>query len=160
MPWQADVSPGERLLCDAADSGAEVDLSGGSGPDLVVRAEVVAALVLGETKSGAAFVSGVRLVGATISGELDLQHGELRRPLMLRACRFASQSGLTMLGRHLLICGSLISRGCMRTGRVFSGNLDLRDAVAGAEKEAGAVNRKAQTGSAVRAVGALIDGDL
>lgn len=160
MRWPPGMSAGERLLREAADSGTVVDLSGRRGQDRIVRAEVIAALVLGESIGDSQRVSAVRLVGAVISGELNLEHGQLRRPLMLRACRFASPVILDYARAQSIDLRESHFPRLHADGVRVSGNLDLRDAVAGAEAEPGAVNRELAAGSAVRAVGAQIDGDL
>lgn len=70
--WRAAAARCRRL-------GSVIDLSGRRGPDRIVRAEVIAALVLGESKGDSRRVSAVRLAGAVIPGELNLAHGQLRR---------------------------------------------------------------------------------
>ncbi|HEU5160051.1 MAG TPA: hypothetical protein VFU43_23845 [Streptosporangiaceae bacterium] len=102
----ADLTPVERRVWRAFPRGEEVDLrrddapgsddladphdpvAGGSwGPERTVRAEVLRQLLLGEVTEPAE-VAALRLVGARISGELDLQYGTVPHPIRLMGCHF------------------------------------------------------------------------
>jgi hypothetical protein len=122
-----------------------------------VRAEVIAALLLEPHGADGRGVPAVRIAGARICGELNLADGRVLHPLMLRACRFD----------HPIVLDNAVTRSVdLRESRFprlhadgirVSGNLDLRDAVAGATPDAGSEEAAV---SGIRAVGARIDGDL
>lgn len=153
------MSAGERLLRDAADSGTLVDLNDHSETDRIVRPEVIAALLLVTGRDDSRQVSAVRLAGAVIPGELNLEHAQIRRPLMLRSCRFANPIRLNYAQAQSVDLRESHFPRLLADGMCVSGNLDLRDAVAGIQLVPGAVNHFMHR-SAVRAVGARIDGDL
>jgi hypothetical protein len=95
-----DLSEPERLVWKAFPRGEWVDLRAHdpaaddldrlarAGPQRVVRAEVIAALLLGagETEPGCA--PGVRLRGARVSGRLDLMGATVAWPLVCEFCSF------------------------------------------------------------------------
>ena len=96
----ADLTPVERRVWRAFPRGEEVDLRcsgdpGGDdpaagdqwGPERTVRAEVLRQLLVGEPREQAE-VAALRLVGARISGELNLQYGVVPHPIRLMGCRF------------------------------------------------------------------------
>jgi hypothetical protein len=95
-----DLSEPERLLWNAFPCGTWVDLRahGSTADDLqgggswdasrTVRAEVVAALLLGAGADEPGRAPAVRLRGARISGRLDLMGAVLRSPLVLEGCYF------------------------------------------------------------------------
>jgi hypothetical protein len=90
----------EQRLVDAVVSGAVVDLrtgdpaaddpaSGATWPaDRTVRAELVARLVTGTRTPQAGPPRAVRLFGARLTGELDLESAVLLCPLVLVGCHF------------------------------------------------------------------------
>jgi len=89
------LSAAERALWDAYPTGRLVDLIGTpkGGPDdpdhtpaTVVRAEVVARLLLGSRPPKAGHVPAVRLRGARITGVLDLSGGDVDAELRLERC--------------------------------------------------------------------------
>ncbi|MGH3374587.1 MAG: hypothetical protein ACRDP6_07600 [Actinoallomurus sp.] len=86
-----DLTDTERRLWDAYPTGAVVELGdsrpdGTDDPARVVRAEVIAALLLGAQKRTPGRVPAVRLKGARITGELNVSGGEVDCELRLRDC--------------------------------------------------------------------------
>jgi hypothetical protein len=79
-----DLSDAERELWDAFPRAETVDLGGGGD----VRAEVVAALLLGARPAEDWRVPAVRLTGARVVGALDLSFAEVRHAAILRGCVF------------------------------------------------------------------------
>ncbi|GLX01605.1 hypothetical protein [Microtetraspora sp. NBRC 16547] len=90
------LNPAERKLWDAYPSGAWVDLretekddpaTGASwGRERVVRAQVIAALLLGMREGRPGEVPGVRLAGARIVGDLNLSDAVFTSKLHLLNC--------------------------------------------------------------------------
>jgi adhesin HecA-like repeat protein len=98
-----DLSEAERLLWAAFPRAQTVDL-GGTGE---VRAEVVAALLLGARPAESWRVPAVRLTGARVSGVLDLSFAEIRHAALLRACVFEAPVDLYgVRTRQLNLAGS------------------------------------------------------
>jgi hypothetical protein len=99
----AELSTAERALWDAVPRGASVDLSTGRpeedepamsgrwGPERVIRAEVIVALLLGAAETEPGQVAAVRLAGARITGTLNLDYAEVTVPLALSGCAFDEQ---------------------------------------------------------------------
>lgn len=93
------LSPTERRICAAFPSGAEVDLRAGDAQvddpanadawpaDRVVRAEVLAALLLGAGEQIPGQIAALRLRGARITGALLLSHGRIAASWLLEECR-------------------------------------------------------------------------
>ena len=102
----SDLTDSERKLWQAAATGTLVDLRVGDpkldsperwtewGKERTVRAEVIADLLIGDGEAAAVPVRGVRLQGARITGELNLEATTLRCPLALLDCSFASALNL------------------------------------------------------------------
>lgn len=98
-----DLNEPERLLWQAFPSGAWVDLREGDpaaddlgsamrwGPDRVVRAEVIRALLLGAGDVQPGYASGVRLRGAMVTGRLDVMGGASAYPLICEYSYFAEE---------------------------------------------------------------------
>lgn len=94
-----ELTAAERALWDSFREGRWVDLRTGVpgdddparaeqwGPERTVRAEVVAALLLGGTTEPSSSVASLRLAGARITGRLDLAGAEIGHLLWLRDCR-------------------------------------------------------------------------
>jgi hypothetical protein len=78
------LSPAERELWDAYPTGAQIDLTG--RPDRVVRASVLAQLLLGGCAARPGFVPAVRLCGALITGRLDVTGGRVECEVRLERC--------------------------------------------------------------------------
>lgn len=79
-----ELSDAETELWNAFPAARTVDL-GGTGE---IRAEVIAALLLGAQRAEPGRVPTVHLVGARITGPLDLSYAEVRHALLLRDCEF------------------------------------------------------------------------
>ena len=96
----ADLTEAERSVCAAFAVGEWVDLRTGDarqddlaearhwGPDRVVRAEVVTALLLGAVAPEPGCVPAVRLRGARILGRLDLMGATVNCALVCEYCCF------------------------------------------------------------------------
>ncbi|MFF5207261.1 pentapeptide repeat-containing protein [Streptosporangium sp. NPDC000396] len=92
------LSPAERQVWDAYPAGAWVDLRTGDadvddpangadwGPERTVRAEVIAALLLGAREPEPGKTAGLRLAGAHVTGKLDLSDATLTGKLHLLNC--------------------------------------------------------------------------
>ncbi|MGW6636938.1 oxidoreductase [Streptomyces cyaneofuscatus] len=140
-----ELTPPERALWDAFPEGRRVDLRTGVaeaddpadgarwGAGRTVRAAVVAALLLGvneEERSGA--VAALRLVGARVSGRLDLSGAEISHTLSLEGCRLDEPVRLYgATTRTIVIADSWVPGVDAELARI-GGDLDLRrSAVAG-----------------------------
>ncbi|WP_019632160.1 pentapeptide repeat-containing protein [Actinomadura atramentaria] len=99
MPEPPGLNAAERRLWSAFPSGASVvlgdDLPAGPDPDRIVRAEIIARLLLGgrETRPGA--IPAVRLRGAYVVGALDLAGGTIEHELRLDRCRLVEAPDLS-----------------------------------------------------------------
>lgn len=97
--WRVDVktlSTAERALWDAFPGGEIVDLSGRARVgSRTVRAEVIAALLVGALPADAGRIAAVRLDGARITGTLNLGHGLVTAPVRLRRCEVTDVIDLT-----------------------------------------------------------------
>ena len=125
-----DLRVGDRAL-DSPEQGTEW------GPERSVRAEVIADLLLGNGEAASVPVKGVRLQGARITGELNLEASTLRCPLALLHCSFASAINLNeATAVSVRLSGSrvpaiharqLLTRGDLRLDEGFngSGEVDL-----------------------------------
>jgi hypothetical protein len=94
-----------RALWEAFPRGTPVDLrssdpedddpanAAGLGADRVVRAAVVTALLLGAGDLQKGRAPAVRLVGARISGRLDLMVAEISHALVLAFCQLEERRG-------------------------------------------------------------------
>jgi hypothetical protein len=167
----ADLNDAEKLLCEAFPRGAWVDLGGSpAGPPPVVRAEVIAALLLGAVTADPGSAAGVRVRGATVTGPLRLMGGTAAWPLVCEGCQFDAEvdladssvqtvritgSGLPAfdgtrlrLDGILDLAGSRVA-GCVRLEHAkVSGQLSMRGTVAGGGAEA------------VAATGLSVDGQV
>ncbi|MCO6009057.1 hypothetical protein NE236_29195 [Actinoallomurus purpureus] len=90
-----ELSESESALWEAFPAARTVDL-GGHGE---VRAEVIAALLLGARPPEPGRVPAVRLRGAVISGVLDLSFADVPYAALLHDCEFAEKPSL--YGAHL-----------------------------------------------------------
>ncbi|MET7903408.1 membrane-associated oxidoreductase [Streptomyces sp. NPDC005355] len=92
-----DLTPAERRVWEAFPLGEGVyfresdDEDPGSGaswgPERTVRAEVLRTLLLdGPARDGE--IAGLKLIGARITGRLDLKYGITEHPIRLRSCHF------------------------------------------------------------------------
>ncbi len=177
----AELTEPEQLLCEAFPRGAWVDL-GGARPDgapAVVRAEVIAALLLGAVPAEQGGAAGVRLRGAAVAGPLRLMGGTAAWPLVCEDCLFDAEVDLVDSSvRTVALTGSVLpafdgtrlrldglldltgSRvaGCVRLEHAkVSGQLRMRGSVAGTAPVAGSAGGTAE---AVAATGLSVDGDV
>lgn len=90
-----DLTPVERRVWRAFPTGTPVDLRDGAddpehgdawGADRTVRAWVLRKLLLSPPVDGE--IAALRVVGARITGVLNLQYATIEHPVGLRACRF------------------------------------------------------------------------
>jgi hypothetical protein len=86
---QADLTPQEWRLCEAAEEGRLLDL-----PCRQIRAQVLFQLLTGQGPELVATVVAVRLRGAAIVGRLDLNGLTLRCPLELYDCDLGDRLNL------------------------------------------------------------------
>lgn len=167
----AELTEAEQLLCEAFPYGAPVELgrsADGSRP--VVRAEVIAALLLGAVPAQPGGAAGIQLRGAAVAGPLRLLGGTAAWPLACHDCAFDSGIDLVdssvrtiritdsdlpafdgarlRLDGILDLAGSRVA-GCVRLEHAkVTGQLSLRAAVAGDGTDA------------VVASGLSVDGDV
>jgi hypothetical protein len=168
----ADLTEPELLLWKAFSSGQQVDLGSGAAGASLIRAQVIAALLLGAAEAEPGGTAGIRLRGALVTGSLDLTAGSAVWPLVCESCRFDTalrfvDSTLRTVrildcelpaldGTRLRLNGILDLTGSRIAGTValkqarIDGQLQLRGIHAGAES-AGPV--------AVQAQGLSVDGE-
>jgi hypothetical protein len=138
-----DVTGPERLLWDAFRRGTWVDLRAGdpSADDLekagswqasrTIRAEVIAALLLGAGTMEPGQAPGIRLRGARISGQLDLMGTTLISPLVCEECYFDAEPRFAeSTARTVWIAGSRLP-GFNGTRMRLDGILNLQSSVIG-----------------------------
>ncbi|MFC0038364.1 hypothetical protein [Actinomadura rayongensis] len=99
MPEPPGLNSAERRLWSAFPAGSTVvvggDLPAGPHPDRIVRAEIIARLLLGGRETRPGFVPAVRLRGAYIVGRLDLSGGTVDHELRLDQCRLVEAPDLS-----------------------------------------------------------------
>ncbi|MFC8512777.1 oxidoreductase [Streptomyces sp. NPDC057257] len=133
-----ELTSPERELWNAFPEGRRVDLRVGSeagdrvagggdwGPGRTVRAEVIAALLLGARGvEGARAVASIGLVGARISGTLNLGGARIGHPVWFEDCWF--DEGVNLFGaetRTVAITGSRVP-GLEAGSTRIEGRLDL-----------------------------------
>jgi hypothetical protein len=141
-----DLSPAEQAVWSAFPLGAEVDLRTGDpdadnpaagdawGEARAVRAEVIAALLLGVQPVGAGSIPVVSLKGARVPGQLNLSFAQVRTTLLLDGCYFEERPDLYfadlgfislrrsvmpgLIGSNLRVDGHLRMTGCSFLGEV------------------------------------------
>ncbi|MFE4631863.1 oxidoreductase [Streptomyces sp. NPDC056773] len=136
-----ELNSPERALWDSFREGRWVDLRTGVpadddpargehwGAERTVRAEVVAALLLGGATEPASGVPSLRLAGALITGRLDLAGAEIGHMLWLRECRLEETVSLYAAStRTIRITGSLVPGVDAGLARI-EGHLDLNGSV-------------------------------
>ncbi|MFI9249052.1 oxidoreductase [Streptomyces sp. NPDC053069] len=135
-----ELSAAERELWDAYPTGRPVDLRTGEpeddpeggngwGPDRTIRATVVAALLRGAHPGQPGTAPALRLMGARISGALDLDNTEIGHGLWFEECWF--EHGVSFHGastRSISLKGSRVPGIDLTTARV-EGRLSLRNTV-------------------------------
>ena len=153
----SDLTSTERKVWQAAVTGTLVDLRVGDSQldsaerwtewetERTVRAEVIADLLLGGSEAADTPVRGVRLQGARIAGELNLEATMLRCPLALLDCSFAYAINLNeatalsvrLSGSHVpaVRAKQLLTRGDLRLDKGFrvSGGVELNGAHIGGD---------------------------
>ncbi|MGI5455613.1 oxidoreductase [Streptomyces sp. CA-249302] len=132
-----ELTDPERELWDAFPEGRRVDLrvgdeaddrvAGGEGwgPERTVRAAVIAALLLGARGAEAGAVASLRLVGARVSGRLNLGGTQIGCPMWFEDCWF--DESVDLFGaetRTVAITGSRIP-GLEAGSTRIEGRLDL-----------------------------------
>ena len=135
----SDLTEPERLLWQAFARGAWVDLRSGDpadddprdgarwGPERVIRAEVIRALLLGAGETDPGHIPAVRLRGALITGRLDLMGATVDQALVCDYCCFTEKPRLVDSAlRTVRITDSLLP-GLNAARMRLSGILDLRD---------------------------------
>ncbi|MFI0357139.1 hypothetical protein [Actinomadura sp. 9N407] len=154
-----ELSPPERRLWEAFPRGESVDLSSGDqalndpassdrwGPERMVRAEVLVALLAGALDPESGHIAAVRLSGARILGSLNLGHAKVSVPLALTGCSFdtaphfywASMNSVhlmrcrlpgliasgTRVDGHLWLEGSRVTGGLLLDGAHIAGILNM-----------------------------------
>lgn len=80
----------ERALWRAFPRGESLDLSRATGKARMIRAEVIAALLLGAVPAEPGRIAALRLNGAKVTGALALGHAQIPGPVRLRNCEFDS----------------------------------------------------------------------
>ncbi|MFE0252504.1 oxidoreductase [Streptomyces sp. NPDC059010] len=128
----------ERELWDAFPVGRQVDLRpdrpedarpvdpGQWGPERTVRAAAIAALLLGANTGEPGAVACLRLIGARITGQLDLAGAQIAHALWLELCWFDEPIDLFGAStQSIAIKGSRVPGLEAGTARV-EGSLDLR----------------------------------
>jgi hypothetical protein len=102
----SDLTESEKKVWQTAATGTVVDLRVGDpeidspekgtewGTERTVRAEIIADLLIGDGEAASVAVRGVRLQGARITGDLNLEATTLRCPLALLGCSFANAINL------------------------------------------------------------------
>ncbi|CAL9673156.1 hypothetical protein SUDANB15_07559 (plasmid) [Streptomyces sp. enrichment culture] len=90
-----------------------------SDPDTVVRAEVIARLLLGECDPAPGHVPALRLRGAAVTGELDLSGCDVPYALAMTECTFQQEPRLEAASTKLInLSGSRLPGLLMRDARV------------------------------------------
>jgi cytoskeletal protein CcmA (bactofilin family) len=179
-----DLSEPERAMWHSFPRGDWVDLRSGDpqqdevtggvawGPERSVRAEVVAALLLGAAEVVPGCVPALRLRGVRITGRLDLMGAEVDRALVCEHCRFDGairlveatvrtvrlvDSLLPGLNAARMRCAGILD---LRGSRVDAGIRLDRAKVVGEIRLRGASIGADPDGVTVAARGLAVDGDL
>jgi len=180
----SDLTKSERKVWQAAATGTLVDLRVGDskldspekwaewGTERTVRAEVVADLLIGDGEAASVAIRGVRLRGARIVGDLNLEAATLRCPLALLDCSFASAITLDeatavsvrLSGSHVptVRARQLRTRGDLRLDEGFSvsGGVELAAAHIGGVLVCTGGQFSNSGGPALNADGLTVDGDM
>ncbi|MEU5581203.1 membrane-associated oxidoreductase [Streptomyces huasconensis] len=145
--WEAYPKGRTVDLRETPDDGPEGAPEAGAawGPERTVRAEILRALLLGDHTRADGEVPLLRLMGARISGRLDLRYAEIAAPIHLWACLFeeipdlyGAQLRQLNLGRSVLpglhaialrVDGSLRLTRCRVRGPVRLGGARITGAV-------------------------------
>ncbi|WP_173052823.1 hypothetical protein [Phytohabitans houttuyneae] len=116
----------EERLWQAFPRREPVDLS--EAEDRTIRASVVRALMLGAQVADPGHVGAIIVVGAHVTGVLDVSYGDVAAPVRMARCEFDSR--IEMIGTHLreLNLEASTLRGLRAAKATLDGNLNL-DAV-------------------------------
>ncbi|MBN8290685.1 hypothetical protein JI664_01790 [Rhodobacter sp. NTK016B] len=119
----------ERALIDACKAGSGCWLGDGTlpdrpDPDRTIRAEVLRYLILGGCDACRVHEQGVRMLGAYVSGKLDLSYAKANGPTMLAFFRFqepivALQTWFETLNLTDSVLPGLNAQGVRVAGNVF-----------------------------------------
>lgn len=93
------LSKPERALWHAFPQGGLVDLSGARDRTHTIRAEVIAAPLLGAVPAESGRTPALKVDGARVTGPLDLGHAQIAGPVLLRHCEF--DSAIELAGAHV-----------------------------------------------------------
>ncbi|WP_240507040.1 hypothetical protein [Thermoactinospora rubra] len=163
----------ERLLWRAFPSGSWVELgdpvgarrttAGGNapreghswGPERTVRAEVIAALLLGAREADAGGIPAVRLRGARIVGALDLRGGTVEHELSLSGCHLDEPVVLTGCVTRTIRLTDCRLPALIASGLRAGGHLSL----SGSHVTGVVQLPRAQLGDGLWLAGTKIDGD-
>ena len=180
----SDLTYTETKVWQAAATGTLVDLRVGDsqldsperwaewGPERTVRAEVIAYLLIGDGEAASMTVRGVRLRGARITGNLDVEAATLLCPLALLDCSFASAITLneatavsvSLSGSHVpaFQAQQLLTRGDLRLNKGFrvSGEVELFGAHIGGRLNCTGGQFSNPNGYALTADGLTVDADM
>ncbi|RJL31724.1 hypothetical protein [Bailinhaonella thermotolerans] len=162
------LSEPERALWAAFPHGGLVDLQG-TGQE--VRAEFVSELLLGGRTPAAGRVPAVRVLGARVTGPLDVSYAQLNAPVLMRGCEFdeapvfleASTKAIDLSGSRL---PGLDARGVRTDGGLvlsdcrFAGPLILRGARIGGSLYLDETEIGSSGEDPVNASNIAVDGDL
>src|SRR6266568_2514939 len=180
----SDLTESERKVWQSATTGALVDLRVGN-PELdspekwtewesgrTIQAEVIVDLLIGDDEAASTAVRGVRLQGARITGELNLEATTLRCPLALLDCSFASGINLSeatavsvrLSGSHVptLDARQLRTHGDLRLDEGFSvsGGAELAGAHIGGQLNCTGGQFSNADGPALSADGLTVDSSM
>jgi hypothetical protein len=180
----SELTQSERKVWQAAVSGSLVDLRLGDrdldsperwaewGTERTVRAEVIVELLMGDGEAASLTVKGVRLQGARITGDLNLEASTLRCPLALVDCSFASAinieeasaASVRLSGSHVptLRARQLRTRGDLRLDDGFSvsGEVSLQGAHIGGQLNCTQGQFSNPNGPVLNADGLIVDQDM
>ncbi|MBC2907554.1 oxidoreductase [Streptomyces cupreus] len=135
---ELELSPAERMLCQAYRSGTAFDGGyGGRTPTAVageerqgqeVRGLVISSLLVAPPPALPGKAAALRMVGVRVSGDVNLSNASIAVPVEFRDCRFDQPMSLVdcaaralildgcrlplVDGRRLTVQGDLIIRGC------------------------------------------------
>ncbi|MDI1466267.1 hypothetical protein QEZ54_35350 [Catellatospora sp. KI3] len=176
------VNEAERALWDAFGAGTMVNLGPGEpaedgfdpqswGADRTVRAELIARLLLGVRDVEPGYIAKVRLAGAMVTGELDLNGGDTSHELHLDRCWLdgtpdladAYTKGIALTGCRLpgLTAHGLQTSGPAHlSGSRVEGELDLNGARIAGQLSMTGTRLLNPGGDALNAWNLVVDQDL
>ena len=166
----ADLTESEHLLWKAFSRGEWVDFGQGGSGLAVIRAEVIAALLLGAVAAEPGSTAGVRLRGAVVTGSLDVTAGSAAWPLVCDGCQFDTEIELvdSSLRTVCLLDSELPALDATRlrlegildlTGSKIAGTVRLQQARIGGQLRLRGARAGAAGVPAVLARGLSVDGE-